>query len=103
MYILIIHTHTHTHTIFLYVFSCCVAQHPLPCSIGHADDWDDIIIDGNPDEFKFVAHYVKGPKVLAVSSMGADPAVSKAAELMYQGKMYSADEIRCGGGVRHDG
>ena len=29
--------------------------------------------------------------------MGCDPAVSKAAELMFQGKMHSADEIRCGG------
>ena len=43
-----------------------------------------------------MAYYVKGSKVLAVSSMGADPAVAKAAELMYQGKMYLADEIRCG-------
>ena len=65
--------------------------------VGHADDWDEIIVNGNPDEFKFVAYYVKGPEVRAVSSMGADPAVSNAAELMYQGKMYSADEIRCVG------
>ena len=45
-----------------------------------------------------MAYYVKGSKVLAVSSMGADPAVAKAAELMYQGKMYCADDIRCGCG-----
>lgn len=66
---------------------------------GHADEWDEIIVNGNPDEFKFVAYYVKGSKVLAVSSMGADPAVAKAAELMYQGKMYSADEIRSNPGI----
>ena len=61
---------------------------------GHALKWDDIIISGDPMEFKFVAHYVKDNKVLAVCSMNADPAVSTAAELMYQGKMPSGDEIK---------
>ena len=61
---------------------------------GHALSWDDIIIEGNPLEYKFAAYYVKDNKVLAVCSMNMDPVVSKSAELMYQGKMPSGDEIR---------
>lgn len=61
---------------------------------GHALQWDDIIIEGDPQKYKFVAYYVKNNKVLAVCSMNADPAVSMAAELMYQQKMPSGEEVK---------
>ena len=61
---------------------------------GHALSWDDIIIEGNPQEYTFAAYYVKGNKVLAVCSMNMDPVVATSAELMYRGKMPPGDEIR---------
>ncbi|KAF8756955.1 Rieske [2Fe-2S] domain [Rhizoctonia solani] len=64
------------------------------CGIGAGHE--DVIIKGNPDEMKFVAYYVKGDKVTAVSSMQNDPIVSKCSELMRLELMPSASEIRAG-------
>lgn len=64
--------------------------------VGHALDYDDVIVDGSLDEMKFVAYYVKGSQVLAVASFNRDPIVSIAAELMEQGKMPSAEQIKAG-------
>ena len=61
---------------------------------GHAATWDDIIIEGNPQEYNFVAHFVKAGKVVAVAAMTPEPTVAKAAELLYSGKMYTPEEIR---------
>ncbi|XP_078362639.1 apoptosis-inducing factor 3-like isoform X2 [Oculina patagonica] len=61
---------------------------------GHAHSFDDVIIDGNVDEQKFTAYFVKGDKVLAVASMGPGNATAKAANEMFEGKMRSASEIR---------
>jgi NADPH-dependent 2,4-dienoyl-CoA reductase/sulfur reductase-like enzyme len=61
---------------------------------GHALSWDDIIFDGEPEEMKFSAFFVKDDKVLAVCSLNSDPVVSQAAELMFQGKMPSASQLR---------
>lgn len=49
------------------------------------DGFDDVIINGSTDikDPHFVAYYVKDNAVVAVVSMGADPAVSLSAELLY--------------------
>ncbi|EDO47566.1 predicted protein, partial [Nematostella vectensis] len=49
---------------------------------GHAHHFDDVIIDGNLEEFKFVAYFVKGEKVQAVATMGRDPVAAKAANML---------------------
>lgn len=54
--------------------------------------YDDIIYNGNVEEHKFVAYYLKDDKVIAISSCGLDPIVSQFAELLHQGKsLYRKD------------
>lgn len=61
---------------------------------GHAHSFDDVIIDGDVDEQKFTAYYVKGDRIMAVATMGPGNAAAKAANDMFEGKMPSASEIR---------
>jgi NADPH-dependent 2,4-dienoyl-CoA reductase/sulfur reductase-like enzyme len=58
--------------------------------------WDDVVLQGNPAESKFVAYYCKGDTVVAVASMGKDPAMSKSAELMREGAMPSKGQLQNG-------
>ncbi|KAI0412647.1 hypothetical protein F5X98DRAFT_367116 [Xylaria grammica] len=58
--------------------------------------WDDLVLQGNPAESKFVAYYCKGDTVVAVASMGKDPAMTKSAELMREGVMPSKGELQSG-------
>lgn len=66
---------------------------------GHTPDgFDDVIIDGetNPEKPSFAAYYTKGDDVVAVASMMKDPVMTKAAELMREGKMLSRSDIKGG-------
>lgn len=49
--------------------------------------FDDVVIQGNPDEYKFAAYYTKGDEVIAVASMQKDPVMTMASELMRRGSM----------------
>jgi len=61
-----------------------------------ASGWDDVVIQGNPDEGKWIAYYTKGETVVAMSSMGADPAMSQFAQLLKLGKLPSKKELQDG-------
>jgi len=63
---------------------------------GNGQGYEDVIINGSPEEMKFVAYYTKGDRVIAVASMQRDPIVSKCSELLRLGLMPSASEIRAG-------
>ncbi|KAI0346178.1 hypothetical protein BDW22DRAFT_1352201 [Trametopsis cervina] len=76
------------------VFWSAQGQQLRYCGVGAG--FDDVFIDGNLDELKFVAYYIKGDKVIAVASMQRDPVVIKASELLRLGLMPSASEIRSG-------
>ncbi|KAJ3486827.1 hypothetical protein NLI96_g3958 [Meripilus lineatus] len=76
------------------VFWSAQGQQLRYCGVGAG--YDDIIIDGNLDELKFVAYYVKQNKVVAVASMQRDPVVSKASELLRLGLMPSPSELKAG-------
>ncbi|KAJ5558065.1 Pyridine nucleotide-disulfide oxidoreductase dimerization [Penicillium sp. DV-2018c] len=54
--------------------------------------FDDVIVR-EQGEAKFVAFYTAGETVVAVSTMGVDPVMSKSAELMRAGKMPSKKEV----------
>ncbi|KAH6877211.1 monodehydroascorbate reductase [Thelonectria olida] len=58
--------------------------------------WDDLVLQGNPAESKFVAYYCKGDTVVAMASMGKDPAMTQSAELMRRGKMPSKSKFNEG-------
>jgi len=76
------------------VFWTAQGQQLRYCGIGAG--YDDIVIQGNPDEMKFIAYYVAQGKVVAVASMQNDPVVSKASELLRLGIMPSPEELRAG-------
>ncbi|OAQ60357.1 AIF-like mitochondrial oxidoreductase (Nfrl) [Pochonia chlamydosporia 170] len=61
-----------------------------------ANGWDDVIIQGDPAEAKFVAYYTKGETVVAMASMGKDPLMSQSSELMRLNKMPSKTHIQDG-------
>ncbi|BGP26659.1 rhodocoxin reductase [Rhodotorula toruloides] len=61
-----------------------------------ASSWDDIMIDGHPDQLKFVAYYFQGQDVVAAASMQRDPIVAHISELMKIDKMLTKDELKAG-------
>ncbi|GAA5859333.1 hypothetical protein JCM1840_004566 [Sporobolomyces johnsonii] len=61
-----------------------------------ANTWDDVLIQGNADELKFVAYYFAGNETVAAASMQNDPIVARVSELMKLGKMLTKDEIKAG-------
>ncbi|KAJ8062254.1 hypothetical protein OCU04_008802 [Sclerotinia nivalis] len=58
--------------------------------------WDDLVLQGEPDEAKFVAYYCKGETVVAVATMQFDPIMTQASELMRRGNMPSKSELKKG-------
>lgn len=65
--------------------------------------WDDLVMQGEPDQGKFAAFFCKGEEVLAVASMQMDPVMSQSAELMRRGKMPGKSELKAGKDVREVG
>ncbi|XP_065187782.1 apoptosis-inducing factor 3-like [Sycon ciliatum] len=61
---------------------------------GYGHGHDDIVVEGDPDELKFAAAYLKGDSVIAVAAMGMDPLVSRAADHLLAGTMPSAADVR---------
>jgi NADPH-dependent 2,4-dienoyl-CoA reductase/sulfur reductase-like enzyme len=58
--------------------------------------YDDVVITGDTKAPAFVAYYTQGEEVVAVSSMGKDPYMTQAAELMRRGKMPKKSELQKG-------
>ncbi|KZV96051.1 rhodocoxin reductase [Exidia glandulosa HHB12029] len=81
---------------FIPVFWSALGQQVRYC--GHpATGFDEVIIkpDGAPDD-KFIAYYAKGDKIVAVATIGTDPVMIKAAELLRAYKFPSKTEIQQG-------
>uniref|UniRef100_A0A7N4NWR4 Apoptosis inducing factor mitochondria associated 3 n=1 Tax=Sarcophilus harrisii TaxID=9305 RepID=A0A7N4NWR4_SARHA len=60
---------------------------------GYGDGFDDVIIQGDLDELKFVAFYTKNDEVIAVASMNYDPIVSKVAEVLASGRTIRKRDV----------
>jgi len=58
--------------------------------------FDDLVLQGQPDEAKFVAYYTKGETVVAVGTMGIDPVMTASSELMRRGAMPSKSDLKKG-------
>ncbi|XP_048370309.1 apoptosis-inducing factor 3 isoform X2 [Sphaerodactylus townsendi] len=63
---------------------------------GHGEGFDDVIIQGDLDELKFVAFYTKNDEVVAVASMNYDPIVSKVADVMGAGRAIRKRDVETG-------
>ncbi|XP_036050879.1 apoptosis-inducing factor 3 isoform X1 [Onychomys torridus] len=60
---------------------------------GYGEGFDDVIIQGDLEELKFVAFYTKSDEVIAVASMNYDPIVSKVAEVLASGRAIRKREV----------
>ncbi|KAK3317143.1 cytochrome P450 [Cercophora scortea] len=63
------------------------------CGNTMASGWDDLVLQGKPDEGKWAAYYTKGETVVAMASMGMDPAMAQSAQLMQLGRMPSKKQL----------
>jgi apoptosis-inducing factor 3 len=63
---------------------------------GHCSKYDDVFIDGNLDERKFVAYYINGDKVCGAAAMAAGPAIHVIKEAMKLKYMPDASKIKDG-------
>ncbi|KAM4050854.1 apoptosis-inducing factor 3 isoform 5-T6 [Anomaloglossus baeobatrachus] len=63
---------------------------------GNGEGFDDVIIQGDIEELKFVAFYTRNDEVIAVASMNYDPIVSKVAEVMASGKSIRKRDVETG-------
>jgi len=64
--------------------------------IGFAKAWDDLVIDGELSEKKFLAFFVKGDRIAAVAGGGRDTEMAAIHELMRTGSMPTVKQIRGG-------
>ncbi|KAJ4287487.1 Apoptosis-inducing factor 1 [Collariella sp. IMI 366227] len=66
------------------------------CGNTMASGFDDVVLQGEPDEGKWVAYYTKGETVVAMASMGRDPAMAQCAQLMSLNRMPSKAALQGG-------
>lgn len=58
--------------------------------------YDEVVFQGNTDESKWSAFYCHGEQVVAVVTMGMDPVMAQAAQLMRVGRMPTKSELKPG-------
>ncbi len=71
------------------------AQYEFPLRyIGHAEEWDEIIFDGELEKREFMAFYIQGDRVLAVAASQRDTQMAAISELMRLDKMPTVEQLR---------
>uniref|UniRef100_A0AAJ7SM66 Apoptosis-inducing factor 3 n=1 Tax=Petromyzon marinus TaxID=7757 RepID=A0AAJ7SM66_PETMA len=60
---------------------------------GYGDGFEDVLIQGDLDELRFIAYYIKNEDVVAVASMNWDPVVSHFAEVMNSGGTVTRRDV----------
>ncbi|KDE09563.1 hypothetical protein MVLG_00458 [Microbotryum lychnidis-dioicae p1A1 Lamole] len=78
------------------VFWSAQGQQLRYAGTSRAKTWEDVIVQGSPEDLKFVAYYTAGEDVVAVASMQNDPIAAHCSELMRLNKMLSVKEIKDG-------
>jgi apoptosis-inducing factor 3 len=62
--------------------------------VGHAEQWDEIIVRGDLQQQEFIAFYVQGDRVLAAAASQRDTEAAAIVELMRLDRMPSPEELR---------
>jgi NADPH-dependent 2,4-dienoyl-CoA reductase/sulfur reductase-like enzyme/nitrite reductase/ring-hydroxylating ferredoxin subunit len=62
--------------------------------VGHVQQWDEVIIEGNVAEHNFIACYVKNGRILAAAGCGRDRDLAAIEALMRDNRMPSPEELR---------
>ncbi|KAK0524892.1 Apoptosis-inducing factor 1 [Tilletia horrida] len=63
---------------------------------GERPGFDQVHVDGKPEELNFAAFYARGDEVVAVATMGRDPLAVVASELFRINKFPSFSEVKAG-------
>lgn len=63
---------------------------------GYGTEWDEVFIDGNLHEGKFVAYYIKGDNIVAAAAMNAPNAINIIYEGFRHNKLPNAKLIKNG-------
>lgn len=64
--------------------------------VGHAEQWDELIVDGDLQKRQFIAFYVKDNQVLAAATSKRDTETAAISELMRLDQMPTLDQLRSG-------
>ena len=64
--------------------------------VGHATDWDEVVVSGSLETPSFLAAYVQGGAVRALAAVGRDKDAAAFHLLMARGQTPTPDEIRSG-------
>jgi NADPH-dependent 2,4-dienoyl-CoA reductase/sulfur reductase-like enzyme len=64
--------------------------------VGHAEAWDEVVVDGDLKDRAFIAYYLKGDSVLAAAGVGRDKEMAALHTLMLGGQTPSAATVREG-------
>lgn len=62
--------------------------------VGHAEQWDEVYLDGDLDSPEFLAFYLQGDRVMAVAGVNRDKEISAISELMRQQQMPDATAVK---------
>jgi NADPH-dependent 2,4-dienoyl-CoA reductase/sulfur reductase-like enzyme/nitrite reductase/ring-hydroxylating ferredoxin subunit len=62
--------------------------------VGHAEAWDEVVVDGDLEKPEFTAFYVHGAKVAAVAGWGRDRQMAQAITLMTDRRDWTMAELR---------
>lgn len=62
--------------------------------VGHTENWDEVIIDGNVHKKEFIAYYIKNNLVAAAAGCNRDKDMAVIQELMRLNKMPEPEAIR---------
>jgi NADPH-dependent 2,4-dienoyl-CoA reductase/sulfur reductase-like enzyme len=81
---------------FIPVFWSALSGQLRYCGNTMASGWDDVVVQGDPGEGKFVAFYCSGETVVAMAAMGKDPVLAQCSTLMGIGKMPSKTAVQEG-------
>ncbi len=62
--------------------------------VGHAEEWDKVVIDGNLEKPEFTAFYVKDGRVNALAAWGRDKQAAAAIGLMTDRREWSVEDLK---------
>ena len=62
--------------------------------VGHARNWDDIIVDGEIKAKQFIAYYVKNKMISAAAGINRDQEIAAIEELMRRSLMPSPEDLK---------
>ena len=61
--------------------------------VGHAEEFDDVVYEGDVESGEFIAYYVKDGAIHAAAGVGKDKEMAALEHLMKQGKTPKPDEV----------